>query len=308
MTRILNTNNVSVKTYGQYSDTLAIIKELKKLGIIKSVAKAKGKSKPKLMDEIKQESDLMSSVTYSKTEPNLFALRQIEPGMTQQQIEDTQQRNAAGVAALRAEVQQQRLEDISKQERLIGGLAGAATQRFEQLQSGLGQIRSQRFGSSYNPVVEQSSFEPDIQEETFTQSLNEGGPEVQPAIQTELFAGGEEEQGIPINPRIVPQERLQIGYGMSPVAAETLGLSPEFIEKTKQASRKKLIRVPQDASDELGLGKIPNKTSSKPSVIKYYQSLIDRLSLRADRDVIASGTRVDYIAEIDAILKGFLGQ
>jgi hypothetical protein len=304
MTRISNLNSVLVRNYGSNFEILALLKQLDKMGLMKS--KSKSKPKPKLMDEIKQDSDLVSSVTYS--EPNLFALRQIEPGMTQQQIEDTQQRNAAGVAALRAEVQQQRLEDISKQERLIGGLAGAATQRFEQLQSGLGQIRSQRFGSSYNPVVEQSSFEPDIQEETFTQSLNEGGPEVQPAIQTELFAGGEEEQGIPIDPRIVPQERLQIGYGMSPVAAETLGLSPEFIEKTKQATKKKLIRDPQDASDELGLGKIPNKTSSKSSVIKYYQNLIDRLSLRADTDVIASGTRVDYIAEIDAILKGFLGQ
>jgi hypothetical protein len=102
-------NSVSVRTYGQNSDTLAVIRELKKLGIIKSVAKAKGKPKPKMMDDLKQESDMVGYVKTLEGEagrgnPNIFALRQIEPGMSQQQIADIEKRNTAGVATLRAEV------------------------------------------------------------------------------------------------------------------------------------------------------------------------------------------------------------
>lgn len=299
MTRISNLNSVLVRNYGSNFEILALLKQLDKMGLMKT--KSKSKPKPTLMDEIKQDSDMVSSVTYS--EPNLFALRQIEPGMTQQQIEDTQERNAAGVAALRAEVQQQRLEDIKKQERLIGGLAGATAQRFGQLQSGLGDISSQRFGTSYEPIIEESSFEPDIEEggERFSQTLNEGGPKATTEVPTELFAEGEE-QGA----RIQPQERLQIGYGMSPAAAETLGLSPEFIEKTKQATKKnELIPDAQDTADKLGLGRIPRTNDKKERIVKYYQDLIDRLSLRADRDVMNKGTRVDYIGEINSILKDF---
>ena len=173
MSRILNTNNVSVRTYGPNSETLAVLKELQKLGIIKS-AKRKPKSKAKTMDDLKQESDM---VGYVKTlegqagrgNPNIFALRQIEPGMSQQQIADITERNNAGVASLRAEVQQQRLADIEAQQgqrfadiTKLGGIMNPILERFRGAQNpGAGQ--------RVDPFAQTSTiFLPDVQEETFT--------------------------------------------------------------------------------------------------------------------------------------------
>ena len=62
--------------------------------------------------------------------------------MSQQEIADIQERNNAGIAALREEVQQQRLADVREQGRIIGGLSEAAAGEFQQLRSGLADIRS----------------------------------------------------------------------------------------------------------------------------------------------------------------------
>ena len=236
MTGISNINSVSVRTYGKNSDTLAVIRELKKLGIIRS-AKRKSKSKAKIMDELKQESDMVGYVKTLEGEkgrgnPNIFALRQIQPGMTQQQIADITERNNAGVATLRAEIQQQRLEDIEAQQgqrfadiTRLGGIMNPILERFRGAQDpGAGQRT--------DPFTQSSTiFLPDIQEETFTETLNEGGPRAQPQVQTELFAEGEEEEA-----RLGPQQRLQIGGGgMSSAAAQALGMPASFIAKTKKA-------------------------------------------------------------------------
>jgi hypothetical protein len=299
-------NSVSVRTYGQNSDTLAVIRELKKLGIIKSVAKAKGKPKPKMMEDLKQESDM---VGYVKTlegqpgrgDPNLFALRQIEPGMSEQEIEDIQERNNAGIAALRAEVAQQRLEDVRQQERFIGGLASAAAGRFGQLESGLADIQSGKFGASSEPMRQSSVILlPDVQEKTLSQTLNEGGPRAQPQVQTELFAEGEE-----VAARLGPQERLQIGEGtgMSSAAAEALGMPESFIAKTKKATKPKakLVRDAQDAADALGLGKIPTMRNTYNAIEEYYIALTDQIG---DRDVSLNSKSL-ILADINSILEGY---
>jgi len=299
-------NSVSVRTYGQNSDTLAVIRELKKLGIIKS-AKAKGKSKPKMMDDLKQESDMVGYVKTLEGEPtrgspNLFALRQIEPGMSQQEIADITERNNAGVSALRAEVQQQRLADIEAQQgqrfsdiTRLGGIMNPILERFRGAQQpGAGQ-RTDPFAQS------STIFLPDVQEETFTETLNEGGPRAQPQVQTELFAEGEEEEA-----RLGPQERLQIGGGMSSDAAQALGMPESFIAKTKKATKPKtkLVSDPQDAADELGLGKIPTMRNSYNAVEEYYIALTDAIP-EGSRDPNANSKSL-MLADINRILEGYI--
>jgi hypothetical protein len=292
-------NSVSVRTYGQNSDTLAVIRELKKLGIIKS-AKAKSKPKPKMMDDLKQESDMVGYVKTlegqsGRVNPNIFALRQIEPGMTQQQIADITKSNNAGVAALRAEIQQQRLEDLQSTLEPLTRLANLASERFRGAQEpGAGQRP--------NPFVQSTTIEeiPDIQEETFTETLNEGGPQANPQVQTELFAEGEE-----AGARLGPQERLQIGGGsMSSAAAEALGMPESFIAKTKKATKPKLVSDAQDAADVLGLGKIPTMRNTYNAIEDYYIELTD-LPLGEDRDV-SLNSKSQILADINRILEAQL--
>lgn len=304
MNRISNLNSVHIKSYGE---TLALLKQLDKMGLIKSKSKSKKERKPQMIEDIKQESDMVASVKTlegepTRQDPNLFALRQIEPGMSEQQIRDLHERNAAGVATLRAEVQQQRLEDIEAQQgqrfadiTRLGGIMNPILERFRGAQDpGAGQ-RVEPFKQS------STIFLPDIQEETFTQSLNEGGPRAEPQFQTELFAEGEE-----AGARLGPQERLEIGGGggMSSTAAEVLGLSPEFIAKTKKASKpkKKLIRDAQDAADELGLGKIPTMRNTYSAVEDYYIALTDQIG---DRDPSLNSKSL-ILEDINRILEGYI--
>jgi hypothetical protein len=298
MTRISNMNNISVRTYGEKGETLAVIRELKKLGIIKS----KKKRKAKTMNDLKQESDMVGYVKTLEGEkergnPNIFSLRQIEPGMSQQQIADITERNNAGVAALRAEIQQQRLEDLQSTLEPLTRLANLASERFRGAQEpGAGQRP--------NPFVQSTTVEeiPDIQEggEAFTQTLNEGGPQDAPIKkQTEFFAEGEEARA-----RLGPQERLQIGGGsMSTAAAEILGMPESFIAKTRKATKpkKKLIRDPQDASDELGLGKIPTMRNTYDVIEKFYFALTDAIP-EGSRDPNANSKSL-ILADINRILE-----
>lgn len=282
MRPISNLNSLSVKNYAPGSDTLAVIKELKKLGIFKS-PKPKSKTTSKMIDDIKQESDMVGYVKTlegqpGRQNPNIFSLRQIQPGMSQQQIEDLRQQNNAGVAALRAEVSQQRLEDIEQQQgqrfadiTRLGGIMNPILERFRGAQEpGAGQ--------RIDPFAQSSTiFLPDVQEETFTQSLNEGGPRAQPAVQTELFAGEESSNiGIPTAPTAPPnlQPRPKVG-----------GL---FVEKSIQ-----------NISDELGLGKIPTMRNSYTAIEDYYFTLTD--ATEGDRDVSLNSKSL-ILADIKKIL------
>lgn len=238
-----NYNIVSVKT----DPMVKMIQELSKIGVFKEK-----KKKPKKTKVSADDADDANDA--SDGDPNLFALRQIEPGMTQQQIEDIQQQNAAGIAALRAEVQQQRLADIEAQQgqrfadiTRLGGIMNPILERFRGAQDpGAGQ--------RIDPFAQTSTiFLPDIQEETFTETLNEGGPRAEPQVQTELFAEGEEEEYIlPSRPQLQP--RGKIGGGTS--------------------SRWRL-RGLQQISSELGLGKIPKRNAKLSEIRDYYIKLTD---------------------------------
>ena len=288
-----NYNKISVKT----DSMVKMIEQLSKLGVFKEKRKKRAK-RTTAPGDIRQDNDMIATVTTLKGEPgrrdpNLFALRQIQPGMTEQQIADIQERNAAGVAALREEVQQQRLADIEAQQgqrfadiTRLGGIMNPVLERFRGAQDpGAGQ-RIDPFAQSSAILL------PDIQEETFTQTLNEGGPQAKPAVQTEFFAEGEEEEGISTR-----------GGGMSSSAAEALGMPESFIAKTKKASKpkKKLIRDPQDAADALNLGKIPTMRNSLPAIEQYY---IDLTDLYGDRDIEAN-TKPKILADINRILESY---
>ena len=246
-----------------------MIEQLAKLGVFKEKRKPRAK---KATGGIRQTGDMgPGSVTSLEGEPgrgdpNLFALRQIDPGMSEQEIEDIQERNNAGIAALREEVQQQRLADVREQERFIGGLASAAAGRFGQLESGLADIRSGKFGASSEPVRQSSAILlPDIQEETFTQTLNEGGPQAKPATQTEIFAEtGEEEEGIPTSG----------GQPFQPIQAI----------RSPRASG--VVKRRDAVASTFGLGLVPQVNKTTPAEMKaYYLALFDAVQEEPDESI-----------------------
>jgi hypothetical protein len=265
-----NYNKISVKT----DSMVKMIEQLSKLGVFKEKRKSRAKKTSVPGDEIKQDSDM---VGYVKTlagqagrgDPNLFSLRQVEPGMSQQQIRDITERNNAGVAALRAEVQQQRSEDLQRTFEPLTRLANLASERFRGAQEpGAGQ-RVDPFAQSSTILL------PDIQEgeEAFTQTLNEGGPRAEPQVQTELFAEDEDEEEfvLPIRPQLQPREKIS-GEGRASRGISTQGL--------------------QQISNELGLGKIPKRSDmenlSYQTALKIYKKDYwdaQNLSLLCDQSV-----------------------
>lgn len=266
-----NYNKVSVKT----DSMVKMIEQLSKLGVFKEKRKPRKTTKVSA-DEVKQDSDMVGYVKtlegqVGRGDPNLFALRQIQPGMSEQDIRDLRERNNAGVATLRAEIQQQRLEDIEAQQgqrfadiTRLGGIMNPVLERFRGAQDpGAGQ--------RVDPFEQTSTiFLPDVQEETFTETLNEGGPRAQPQVQTELFAEGEEAEA-----RLGPQERLEIGGGGSQLGKELVDEGLKLI------------------------------SAKKPNTVKlrtYYLKLVDLLNIE---EFIESKNPNDYKEEIKEILQSY---
>lgn len=305
MPTISNMNSVLIKNQPGY-ETLAVLRELKKLGLIKT-SKAKPKQAPKMIEDIKQPSDM---VGYTKTlGPNQFPPRIITPGMTQQQIEDINRETAAKFVALRGEVEQQRIEDIQAQQ----------GQRFSDIQkigTAVGQIVNplvERFRGSTFPAqargdqpidpfqyarsgtVPPEFWLPETTDVPMSETLNPGGPKVTAEFATTLYPV--EESGnieVPLAPRIVPQEKIGgASAGMSLSAAEMLGLSPEF---------KKTIALNEIAVSQLGLNPIPKQSSKKNTIQKYYNDLTEKLGIQ---DTIASGTKEDFYNEIITVLESY---
>lgn len=198
---IHNTNQTQISL--KNDSVVELIKELSKLGVFRDKKK---KKKPKrqvsLGSDFKQPSDM---VGYVKTIGNTGLpfrpeLQQITPGMTQQQIEDIQQRNFAMIENLRGEVEQQRLEDIST----LGTVINPLFERFRGAQEpGAGQ-----FPDPFKRSEPQIG-DADIEEGLFTQTLNEGAPKVVSQQPEGIFAEvDEEQQDIPI-PRFLPREPIK---------------------------------------------------------------------------------------------------
>jgi hypothetical protein len=300
-----NYNHVSVKT----DSMVKMLEQLAKLGVFKS--KPKKRKSSKLPADIRQDNDMVGSVTSLEAEPgrgdpNLFALRQIEPGMSQQEIEDIQERNNAGIAALRAEVAQQRLEDVRQQERFVGGLATAVAGKFGQLESGLANIQSGKFGASSEPTRQSSAILlPDVQEggQAFTQSLNEGGPSEAPIkTQTEFFAESGEEEGIPTSGGGgQPFQPVQGIFGLVEGVGKVEGLGQI---KRGKPTRNEYLRLN-------GLGPLPpNTKKTEPQTMRdYYDDFSQAFAIDANESLYSSrsGMYKDMVQKLDDLINLSIG-
>lgn len=275
-----NYNHISVKT----DSMVKMLEQLSKLGVFK---KKRGKPrKSKMVDEIKQESDM---VGYVKPIPGgQFGLR---TPLTQNQLEDIQRKNEATIARLSGEVQQQRLADIEAQQgqrfadiERLGGIINPLLERFRGAQEpGAG---------VYDPFMV-----PDTQEERFTQTLNEGGPEaVEEPQGEEIYAEEDVEDGIPTGTDFVEvgtDVPLGGGSGVRPPKQKTGGL-------TRGPSGTTLRRA--DKANSLGLDPIPDRDSSSIDEIRiYYETLMDVLQKPVKSSVLGNKKTIhkEILAQID---------
>ena len=203
---IHNTNQTQISL--KNDSVVELIKELSKLGVFRDKKKKKPKRQVSLDSlDSKQPSDMVGYVKTIGSSGLPFRVRpelqQITQGMTQQQIEDIQQRNIAMIETLRGEVEQQRLEDIST----LGTVINPLFERFRGAQEpGAGQAPDpfKRSEPQIGAV--------DIEEGGFTETLNEGGPQAVSEQPEGIFAEVEEEQqNIPIPPRLPPREPIKEG-------------------------------------------------------------------------------------------------
>jgi hypothetical protein len=279
---ISNLNSVLIKNYGQKQETLAVIRELNKLGLIKSKSKAKKERKPQMIEDLKQESDM---VGYTKTlegkRPTQFPLRLIESGMNPQQIEDINRVNSARFAQLEsaANIQQQQ----------IGGLAGMAQGFFSVINPRAERFRGSTFPAqqsgdepidpfaSRRPNVIFLSGTPETQDVPLTRTANPNAPEVEAEFATTTFPVEETGNISTAPPNLQPREK--VGGGSK--------------------KKKILVLSPQDMSDELGLGKIPTMRNSDTAVENYYIALTDRGIGDRNPDL---KTKTEILAEIKSLL------
>jgi hypothetical protein len=266
-----------------------MLEQLSKLGVFKS--KKTKRRKSKVVDEIKQESDL---VGYAKSlgSPlvrNIPALQQIQPGMTLQQIEDIQERNNAAIAALQGEIQQQRLQDIEAQQgqrladiEMFGTILNPVLERFRGAQEpGAGQ-RPNPFSTGESlPALA------DISEGSFTQTLNEGGPQTKTEIPTTTFAEtGEEEEGIPLgggSARMGPVEK--ISREQQPTT--------EFFKSGGATSLQKIKKGKPTRNEFLelnGLGPLPpnTKKTTLATMLDYYTDFSQVFALDLDGTILSN--------------------
>ena len=211
-----NYNKVSVKT----DSTVELIQELSKLGVFKEKRKPRAKKASTAGGDIRQDGPMAPGFTKNLGGPqmrNLPLIQQIQPGMTQQQIEDIQRTNNASIAALTGEIRQQRLQDIEAQQgqrfediTKLGGIINPLLERFRGSTfpaQASGDQPIDPFASSRGGNVIYLGNEPDVTEERFTETLNEGGPEAVEEEQTTVFAGDNEALAVP-EPRIQPDQKI----------------------------------------------------------------------------------------------------
>lgn len=271
-----NYNKVSVKT----DSTVELIQELSKLGVFKEKRKTKAKRASTAGGDIRQDGPMPLGFTKSLGGPqmrNLPPIQQIDPGMTQQQIEDIQRANDASIAALRAEVQQHRGESQDG----IFRLANLTAERFRGAQDpGAGQRSS--------PFIQSTTIEeiPDTIEERFTGGINEGAPDVTETRQQNLYAGEDLPEGIPFLQigEAIPEPRIQaqqkIGGGAS--------------KKTKSLALRKMV------TNYYKIREIPKfKDTDTAELLAYYKELTSKTGYPIDESKFKSKEKLfDAINEI----------
>lgn len=275
----LNYNHISVKP----DSTVKLIQELSKLGVFKK--KSKKRAKKSVADSIRQDNEMVGYVSSLEGPQmrNIPPIQQIEAGMTQNQIEDIQRRNDATFAALRGEVQQQRLEDIEAQQgqrfadiTKLSEIINPVLERFRGAQEpGAGQ-RIDPFAQSSNVILL-----PDITEERFTQTLNEGGPEAEERQQTTPFPQSAMGGGGGLEPRLQPVEKIGLARG--------------------QTVRK--VRATVAAQYNLGPPPILRETN-RPQMEAYYRELANNTGNDINDSLL--GSKEKMFAEINSILDEYV--
>ena len=277
MRPISNLNSVSIKNYGAQAETLAIIRELTKLGLIKTKSKSN--------KERKQESDMVGYTKSLEGKSSLgFPLRIVQGAMTQQQIEDINRENAAKFAVLRSEVEQQRLEDIQAQQ----------GQRFSDIQrfgSELGRIVNplvERFrgaqeegaGQRPNPFTSQASdviYLGDVQETQdvpMSRTANPNAPEYTSEFAETVFPQQETGNISTAPPNLQPREK--VGGDI-----EEEQVSPRPKQMATKITRKEYLK-------ENGLGQIPSNTKSTTlqEMAEYYRDFSSALGYEVRNQII----------------------
>jgi hypothetical protein len=284
-----NENRINIKT----DSTVKLIRELSKLGVFKSKKRPKKRRADTDMDGIKQESDMVG-YTKSLGGPqmrNLPPIQQIQAGMSQSQIEDIQRRNDAVVAALRGEVQQQRLEDIEAQQgqrfadiTKLGGIMNPLLERFRGSTfpaQAMGDQPIDPFSSRRGGAILLGNS-PDIQEERFTQTLNEGGPPATEKLQTTQFAQPEKEV-LSEEEEVVSEEELPIGVAL---AEKTGGGSAVSKQEEKQEEKRKANRT--EILAQRGLGPLPALAPEIDTDVMraYYIRFVDAFQEEYDPTIV----------------------
>jgi hypothetical protein len=208
-----NRNNISIKS----DSAVQLVRELSKLGVFRKKDKKRAKPSASTYD-----GGEMVGYTRPLDGPqmrNLPPIQQITPGLTQNQIEGIQRSNDAVVSALRSEI------DLLRSEKEpLNNIVNPAVERFRgsifpAQASGdqpIDPFASSRMGSSVFGNL------PDVQEERFNETLNEGGPEAIEQQQTSFYAPAEskeepafnlldeaEEAARTVSSRLLPYERIR---------------------------------------------------------------------------------------------------
>jgi hypothetical protein len=255
-----NYNKISVKT----DSMVELIEQLAKLGVFKEKRKPRAKRSGVPADDVKQPSDMVASTT--------FPLRVIDETMTQAQIDDAQRANEAAVAALGAEVEQKRLQDVQRQQQ----------QRFDDIVR-FGQIMySDRFrgnppaGPSYGfksdkpaDTILLGNGEFDVENREFTQTLNEGAPPADRENITNFYAEDQEDEGIPV----VPETG---GAPLKPV-------QKIFKEPSKFATP--AIKKRAERAKSIGLGPPPQARNTAEEIQNYYIELANTEDFEPDTTI-----------------------
>jgi hypothetical protein len=312
MSKVSNTNynHISVKT----DSMVKMVKELAKLGVFKS--KSKKRAKSAVGDAIRQDSDM---VGYTKTlggpqMRNLPPIQQIQPGMSQSQIDDIQRRNDAVVAALRGEVQQQRLEDIEAQQgqrfadiTKLGGIMNPLLERFRGSTFPAEAMGDQPIDpfSTRRPGAIPLGDIPDTQEERFTETLNEGGPGAEEKRQTVSLAEEEEENVPGISIEKIKEEELPVAKAEVETRTPIRGFTeppPSALGQPQPKIRGQTARKNRTAiAADYGVGPPPVlRDTNRPDMLAYYRQLTDATGYDINEALL--GSKEKMFDEINSIL------
>lgn len=281
-----NYNKVSVKT----DSTVELIQELSKLGVFKEKRKPRAKKPSTVGGDIRQDGPMPPGFAKNLGGPqmrNLPPIQQITPGLTQNQIEDIQRRNNAAIAALTGEVRQQRLEDIEAQQgqrfediTKLGGIINPLLERFRgstfPAQS-FGDQPIDPFASSRGSNTIYLGNEPDVTEERFTETLNEGGPEAVEEAQTTVFAGDVPEPRIQPDQKIGGSPRKSKSVALRRAVTDAYSLPP--IPQFKGTSTATMLEYYKMFTNETGYDANPAFFTSKEKMFNSINEIADELAL-----------------------------